>query len=54
MIGDEAREQIPRPREAARPRVACVGGGSNAIGSFVPFVEDAAVELIGVELRGRV
>ena len=33
--------------------IACVGGGSNAIGSFVPFVEDAGVELIGVEAAGE-
>ena len=33
--------------------IACVGGGSNAIGSFVPFLEDDAVELIGVEAAGE-
>jgi tryptophan synthase beta chain len=33
--------------------VACVGGGSNAIGSFVAFIDDASVELIGVEAGGR-
>ena len=32
--------------------IACVGGGSNAIGTFVPFVDDADVELIGVEAGG--
>jgi tryptophan synthase beta chain len=32
--------------------IACVGGGSNAIGSFVPFVDDATVELVGVEAAG--
>jgi tryptophan synthase beta chain len=33
--------------------VACVGGGSNAIGGFMPFVDDPGVELIGVEAAGR-
>jgi len=33
--------------------VACVGGGSNAAGMFYPFIEDAAVELVGVEAGGR-
>ena len=32
--------------------IACVGGGSNAIGTFVPFVDDAGVELVGVEAGG--
>jgi tryptophan synthase beta chain len=33
--------------------VACVGGGSNAIGTFIPFVDDADVELVGVEAAGE-
>ena len=33
--------------------IACVGGGSNAIGTFIPFVDDEAVELIGVEAAGE-
>ena len=33
--------------------IACVGGGSNAIGTFVPFADDAGVELIGVEAAGE-
>jgi tryptophan synthase beta chain len=33
--------------------IACVGGGSNAIGTFIPFVADAEVELIGVEAAGE-
>ena len=33
--------------------IACVGGGSNAIGIFHPFVEDESVKLIGVEAGGR-
>jgi tryptophan synthase beta subunit len=34
--------------------VACVGGGSNAIGMFHPFVNDASVELVGAEAGGEV
>ena len=33
--------------------IACVGGGSNAIGTFIPFVDDESVELIGVEAAGE-
>jgi tryptophan synthase beta chain len=53
VIGEEAREQALAV-EGALPRrvIACVGGGSNAIGIFAPFIEDAAVELIGVEAGG--
>src|SRR5947209_10380800 len=54
VIGDEIREQslrsIGRLPDAV---IACVGGGSNAIGAFYPFVEDTAVRLIGVEAGGR-
>jgi len=54
VIGDEAREQI-LAREGRLPDrvIACVGGGSNAIGTFVPFVGDAEVALIGVEAAGE-
>jgi tryptophan synthase beta chain len=54
VIGDEARAQLLEA-EGRLPRrvVACVGGGSNAIGTFVPFVDDAGVELIGVEAAGE-
>lgn len=53
VIGDETRQQIVE-QEGRLPDsvVACVGGGSNAIGMFYPFVEDEAVELIGVEAAG--
>jgi tryptophan synthase beta chain len=53
VIGEEAREQA-LAAEGSLPRrvIACVGGGSNAIGIFAPFIEDAAVELIGVEAGG--
>jgi tryptophan synthase beta chain len=54
VIGDEAREQVLAAAGRLPDRVvACVGGGSNAIGSFVPFVGDAEVELIGVEAAGE-
>jgi len=54
VIGDEARRQILE-REEHLPDVliACVGGGSNAIGLFYPFIEDAQVRCIGVEAGGR-
>jgi len=53
VIGDEARAQVLEVAGRLPSRVvACVGGGSNAIGMFVPFVEDAEVELVGVEGAG--
>ena len=54
IIGDEARAQVlERLGRLPRTVVACVGGGSNAMGIFHPFVEDAAVELVGVEAAGE-
>ena len=54
VIGDEARAQVLDGTGRLPDRVlACVGGGSNAIGTFVPFVDDADVELIGVEAAGE-
>jgi tryptophan synthase beta chain len=53
VIGDEARAQLlERTGKLPSRVIACVGGGSNAIGSFVPFVDDATVELVGVEAAG--
>lgn len=54
VIGREAREQFLE-REGGLPGhvAACVGGGSNAMGIFSAFLEDADVELIGVEPAGR-
>src|SRR3954469_7408593 len=53
-IGDEARAQIlERTGRLPSRVVACVGGGSNAIGMFTAFVDDAHVELIGVEGAGE-
>jgi tryptophan synthase beta chain len=54
VIGDEAREQALAAEGWLPARViACVGGGSNAIGTFAPFVDDPAVELIGIEAGGE-
>jgi tryptophan synthase beta chain len=54
VIGREAREQIlSAAGELPRALIACVGGGSNAIGLFHPFIADEEVRLIGVEAGGR-
>jgi tryptophan synthase beta chain len=54
IIGKEARRQILEQAGQLPKRVfACVGGGSNAMGIFSGFLEDAAVELVGVEAGGR-
>jgi tryptophan synthase beta chain len=54
VIGEEAREQALKAEGGLPSRViACVGGGSNSIGIFHPFVADAEVELIGVEAAGE-
>lgn len=54
MIGDEARAQI-LAREGRLPDavIACIGGGSNAIGAFAEFIPDESVALIGVEPAGH-
>src|SRR5579863_8094947 len=54
VIGEETRAEILQ-REGRLPDTifACVGGGSNAIGMFHPFIGDEGVELIGVEAGGR-
>ena len=54
VIGDEARRQIWE-REGRLPDllIACVGGGSNAIGLFYPFLKDLEVQMVGVEAGGR-
>ena len=54
IIGEEARVQmIERTGSLPDAVVACVGGGSNAIGAFTAFIEDPEVRLIGVEPSGR-
>jgi tryptophan synthase beta chain len=53
VIGNEIKKQM-KTKEGGLPDavVACVGGGSNSIGSFYPFAKDASVELYGVEAGG--
>jgi tryptophan synthase beta chain len=54
VIGHEAKAQM-QEREGRLPDVimACIGGGSNAIGLFHPFLDDSEVEIIGVEAAGH-
>jgi tryptophan synthase beta chain len=54
VIGKEAKSQM-LAAEGRLPdsAIACIGGGSNAIGLFYPFIEDASVQLIGVEAAGH-
>ncbi|NBO54689.1 MAG: tryptophan synthase subunit beta [Actinobacteria bacterium] len=53
IIGDEARAQVLELTGALPTAVlACVGGGSNAIGIFYPFIDDSSVRLIGLEAGG--
>ena len=54
VIGKEIRKQILKEEERLpNALVACVGGGSNAIGTFYPFLRDENVALYGVEAAGR-
>ena len=54
IIGDEARAQIlEQEKRLPDLLIACVGGGSNAIGLFYPFLNDASVKMIGVEAGGE-
>ncbi|MBK8005754.1 MAG: tryptophan synthase subunit beta [Gemmatimonadetes bacterium] len=54
VIGQEAREQmLAQHGRLPTTVVACVGGGSNAIGMFAGFLDDAEVELVGVEAAGE-
>ena len=54
IIGDEAREQV-LAQESRLPDllVACVGGGSNSIGLFYPFLQDNSVQMLGIEAGGE-
>ena len=53
VIGDEARAQIlEKEKRLPDLLLACVGGGSNAIGLFYPFLEDQSVKMVGVEAGG--
>ena len=54
IIGDEARRQIlEQEKRLPDLLVACVGGGSNAIGLFYPFIDDTSVKMLGVEAGGE-
>ncbi|MFM7803275.1 MAG: tryptophan synthase subunit beta, partial [Verrucomicrobiota bacterium] len=54
VIGDEARAQIlEREKRLPDLLIACVGGGSNAIGLFYPFLNDPSVKMLGVEAGGE-
>lgn len=53
VIGDEAREQCLARGTLPDVVMACVGGGSNAIGIWTAFVDDQNVKLVGVEAAGR-
>ncbi len=54
IIGKEAKAQIKKEKNQLPDHVvACIGGGSNAIGMFHPFVEDSEVNLVGVEAAGE-
>jgi tryptophan synthase beta chain len=54
VIGDEARRQILEKEERLPDcLIACVGGGSNAMGLFYPFLNDTSVRMIGVEAGGE-
>lgn len=53
IIGREAKQQcLKQTGKLPDALIACVGGGSNAIGLFYPFIEDSSVKLIGVEAAG--
>ncbi len=53
IIGREARQQcLDQAGRLPDALVACVGGGSNAIGLFYPFIDDSSVKMIGVEAAG--
>ena len=54
IIGDECKRQI-KAKEGRLPDyiLACVGGGSNAMGIFYPFIEDKEVQMLGIEASGK-
>ena len=54
VIGDEARRQIlEKEKRLPDLLIACVGGGSNAMGLFYPFLDDPSVKMVGVEAGGE-
>ncbi|OOQ91403.1 Tryptophan synthase [Penicillium brasilianum] len=52
VIGDETKAQLAELGKSPDAVIACVGGGSNAVGMFYPFSKDPSVELVGVEAAG--
>ena len=54
VIGEECRVQMPQ-MTGRQPDyvVACIGGGSNAMGIFYPYIDEAGVKLVGVEAAGE-
>lgn len=53
MIGDETKQQyFDKTNSLPDALIACIGGGSNAMGMFYPFVDDASVQMYGVEAGG--
>jgi tryptophan synthase beta chain len=54
VIGQEAKEQILKvEKKLPDALVACIGGGSNSIGLFYPFIDDSQVKIFGVEAAGK-
>ncbi len=54
IIGEEAKKQIlEKENQLPNALVACIGGGSNALGLFHPFLDDESVEIFGVEAAGK-
>ncbi len=54
IIGEEAKKQIlEKENQLPNALVACIGGGSNALGLFHPFLDDKEVEIFGVEAAGK-
>ena len=54
IIGEEAKKQIlEKENQLPNVLVACIGGGSNALGLFHPFLDDEEVEIFGVEAAGK-
>ena len=53
VVGNETKMQLERKGLTPSVLVACVGGGSNSIGFFAPFLEDEKIHLVGVEAGGR-
>ncbi|KAJ5752999.1 hypothetical protein N7520_009916 [Penicillium odoratum] len=53
VIGEETKAQLKELGKSADAVIACVGGGSNAVGMFYPFSSDPSVQLVGVEASGE-